>query len=240
MSEGKAKKFWDKEYKEARHFALSDEPADDLEKFGRWLERRGLKAKARESTLTLDRNAFVVDFGCGNGRNLIYLAREFGVRGKGYDISDEAIRQAIKAGEGLPIEWHARTITGEFPDITDESVDFALDMMTSHVLRAAGRATFKKELLRILKPGGILFLKTFLADEDLHAKRLLKEHPADEEDSYMHPKLGVFEHVWTEEKLRAFIEPDFIIHKVEKSFKHMLRGKAWKRRYVVMYCEKNY
>lgn len=240
MSQEQAKKFWNKEYKEATHLALSDEPADDLEKFLRWLDRRAAKPKLRSSALVLDPSSFIVDFGCGNGRNLICASKETGAKGKGYDISDEAILQAKKASVGLPLEWEVRSISGTFPDLKDESVDVALDMMASHVLRARERDVFKAELLRVIRPGGFLFLKTFLADEDLHAKRLLRDNAADEEDSYMHPTLRVFEHVWWEEKLKAFLEPDFIIHKVEKSHKHMIRGKAWKRRYIVMYCEREY
>lgn len=238
--DSKAKKFWNKEYKEATHLALSTEAADDLEKFGRWIERRYAKAKHGQEEPPLRPGAFVVDFGCGNGRNLIYCAKEFGMKGKGFDISEEAIRQAEKAKGTLAISFHVRSIAGSYPELTDGSADLALDMMTSHVLHAEERDVFKQEILRVLKPGGWLFLKTFLADEDLHVKRLLKDHPADEEDSYIHPALGVYEHVWWEAKLRAFLEPEFIVRKVEKSHKHMLRGKAWKRRYVVMYCERSY
>ena len=233
MSHDKAKEFWNKEYKTGEHLALSDEQASDLEKFVRWLDRRS-KGKPPE------REGFVADFGCGNGRNIIYMARELGMKGIGYDISSEAIAQAAKAAAGLPLQFEVRSITGKFPDIKDESVDVVLDMMTSHVLRAAERDEFFGELARIMKPGAWLFLKTFLADEDLHVRRLLRDNPADEEWSYMHPALGVFEHVWTEERLREFLAPNFVIHKIEKSHKHMIRGKAWKRRYIVMYCERDY
>ena len=69
----KHKEFWDKEYKTGEHLALSDEPAEDLEKFTRWAERnfgrRFLNPLAR-----------VLDLGCGNGRNLICLAQNYGMR----------------------------------------------------------------------------------------------------------------------------------------------------------------
>ena len=62
--------FWDQEYAKPEHLALSTEVSEDLEKFTRWLERQ------TKRTL-LNPACSVIDFGCGNGRNLIYLAQQF-------------------------------------------------------------------------------------------------------------------------------------------------------------------
>jgi SAM-dependent methyltransferase len=113
-------------------------------------------------------------------------------------------------------------------------------MMSSHILLSHGRENLRNEILRILKPGGWLFFKSFLLEEDQHAKRLLKEHPGPEENTYIHPEIGVPEYVWTEEALREFYEPFFTLHKLEKSHKHEHRdGSAWKRRTVSAYLQKN-
>jgi len=72
----------------------------------------------------------------------------------------------------------------------------------------------------------------------LNVKRLLRDHPADEENSYIHPELGVYEHVWTEDELHEFFEPYFEIHKVHKSHKHLKRGRAGKRRTISAYLQK--
>ncbi|OGZ08353.1 MAG: hypothetical protein A3C93_02675 [Candidatus Lloydbacteria bacterium RIFCSPHIGHO2_02_FULL_54_17] len=227
---GKHAQFWDKEYRSKEHLALSDSPSEDLEKFCRWAERncgrRFLNPLAR-----------VLDLGSGNGRNLIFLARTYGMRGVGYDISSEATAQARRNSSGLPIEYVTRSIEGTI-DLPDLSVDIVLDMMSSHILDASGREALRGEVLRVLKPEGWLFFKTFLADRDLHAKRLLKEHPSGEEGSYIHPKLGVREHVYTEDELRNFFDGHFEIQKVERSHKHMSRGHAFKRRTVTAYLQK--
>jgi SAM-dependent methyltransferase len=224
--------FWNKEYKTGEHLRLSDEPAEDLEKFCRWAERnfgrRFLNPLAR-----------ALDLGCGNGRNLIFLAQTYGMRGVGYDISSEAIKLAGRASADLPIVYTARSIEGAI-DLPDGSVDVVLDMMTSHFLKEREREALRAEILRVLKPSGWLFYKSFLADQDLHVRRLLKENPADEKDSYIHPELGVYEHVWTEEALREFFAPSFEIHKIERSHKHMKGGKAFKRRTVVAYLQKSF
>lgn len=228
----KHKQFWDKEYKTGEHLQLSDEPAEDLEKFCRFLERNYGKKFLNVTTQALD-------LGSGNGRNLIYLAQTYGMRGTGYDISSEGVKQAEKASEGLLIKYTVRSIEGTL-DMKDSSVDIVLDMMTSHFLKEKERQQLLDEVLRVLKPGGWLFYKSFLADQDMHVRRLLKEHPADEPDAYIHPELGVYEHVWTEESIHEFFAPYFDIHKVERSHKHIRDGKAWKRRTVALYLEKRF
>ena len=228
------REFWNKEYKTSEHLALSSESSDDLEKFTRWNER----AYKREF---LNPHAKVVDLGCGNGRNLIYLAQTFGMKGIGYDISDVAIEAARKASEGLPITYDVRSISEPLP-LPDASQTFVLDMMTSHFLKKAEREALRAEIVRVLKPGGWLFFKSFLADEDLHAARLLREHPADEPGAYIHPALGVYEYAWTEDAVYEFFAGYLELHKFNKSHKHINRGKtgeerAWKRRTFSAYLQ---
>jgi SAM-dependent methyltransferase len=223
--------FWDAEYKNPSHLKLSINPSEDLEKFTRWVLRR-----TREDVFY--QTASVLDVGCGNGRNLIYLAREFGVKGIGYDISKAAIAQAALASKGLPLSYTARSIAGTL-DVPDGSQGLVLDMMTSHFLNKAERENLRNEIFRVLEPGGLLFMKTFLKDEDLHTKRLLAERPGTEAGSYIHPIMGVAEYVYSEEELVDFLREKFIIHKVYRSHQHAFRGQARKRRTITIYAEKD-
>ncbi len=224
--------FWDQEYTKAEHLALSTEASEDLEKFTRWLERQ------TKRTL-LNPTSSAIDFGCGNGRNLIYLAQNFGVRGIGYDSSAAAVKEAIRLSEGLSLTYQTRSIAGQFSDIADESQTFALDMMSSHFLRKDERTMLRDEIHRVLKPGGFLFMKTFCSDGDVHTKRLIAEQPGNEPNSYIHPVIGVQEFVYSEEELYTFLSEKFIIHKTYLSHKHVLRGKARKRRTIAIYAEKD-
>src|SRR6185312_8332910 len=202
------REFWNMEYQTSEHLALSSAPAEDLQKFVRFLERQTKHE-------ILNPRSKVLDLGCGNGRNLIYLAEEFGMRGTGYDISHVAIQEAERASKDLPIQYEVRSIVEPLPQ-PDESVNVVMDMMTSHFLKKAEREALKAEILRVLRTTGWFFFKSFLAEEDLNVKRLLRDHPADEENSYIHPELGVYEHVWTEDEIHEFFEPYFEIHKVHK------------------------
>lgn len=223
--------FWDHEYTEGGHLKLSDEAAEDLKKFCRWLERQ-------HGQEYLNPTVSVTDFGCGNGRNLIYLAEQYGIHGVGYDVSTAAIKIARTASEPYNLTYEARSIAGTFPNLADESQSIVLDMMTSHFLNTAERSQLKREMVRVLKPGGYLFMKTHLGDGDLHTKRLLAQVPAKEPNTYIHPVMGVPEHVYFETALEEFLEPDFDICKVYRSHKHISRGRARKRRTITVYARK--
>jgi len=224
--------FWDNEYKNSDHLQLSTEHSEDLEKFTRWIIRR-----KRGDILGVGQSA--LDVGCGNGRNLIFLSNTFSMQGVGYDISAEAINQATLASRDLPLIYTASSIAGLL-EVSDNSQSLVLDMMTSHFLNEKERLALRDEIHRVLMPGGFLFMKTFLADGDLHTRRLLREFPGKEKYTYIHPVIGVPEYVYTEEVLTEFLAEKFIIHKVYRSHKHVLKGKARKRRTVSIYVEKDF
>ncbi len=226
-----SKAFWNKEYKSGEHLALSTEPSSDLITFVHWAERNA-------EWPAFPKGGFLIDVGCGNGRNIIALAKEAGMKGYGFDISGEAIEQARKAGKGLPIEFETRSAEQNLP-LESESVDVVMDMMTSHFLKKDQREKYFAEVTRVLKPYGWFFFKSFLLDGDHNAKRMINENPAGEEHSYIHPRIGVYEHVWTENELSELFSPHYKIHKMIKSHKHVTdSGQPWKRRTVSLYLEK--
>jgi len=226
------RKFWNKEYKEVKHLSLSSNPSEDLLKFTRWLGRQ-------YNGPYLGQSDTVLDVGCGNGRNLVYLSRTFGVKGVGVDISKEAIVQARDMSKGLPLGYKCQSIIDPIT-LEDGSCSLVLDMMASHVLKEEGRERLLKEIVRVLKPGGWFFFKTFLLDEDRHAGRLLRENPGEEKGTYIHPKSGTPEHVFTEGEIEQILDPYFTIHKISKSHRHILKGKAFKRRSISIYAEKKF
>lgn len=225
-----SKDFWDKEYRTSAHLTLSMNPSEDLERFMRWLERE-FGERYLKTIQT------VADLGCGNGRNLVYLARNFGMRGTGFDISTEAIAQAKKESKDSQIMYNVHSIAKPLP-LENESQALVLDMMTSHFLNQEQRKELIAEVARVLRPDGWLFYKTFLLDEDKRAERLLQESPAAEKGSYIHPKIGVAEHVSTEEEIRELFEDKFFIHKIHKSHRHLAHGRAAKRRSISVYAQK--
>lgn len=260
----KSRTFWNKEYGNPKHLTMSEEVASDLLTFEKWAVRNA-------EWFPFPKDGFVLDVGCGNGRNIIPLCAEYDMKGLGLDISGTAVEQARKAlekrskdrtdedGEVVPgkhvdIEFKTQS-AGEPFQLEDQSVDVVLDMMTSHYLRKAEREVYVAELARVTKPYAWLFFKTFIVEGDLHIKRLIQEHPdtgevitdekgniigniPPEENSYIHPKIGVYEHVFTESEIVDLYTPYFVIHKMIKSYKHIKDGKAFKRRTVSVYMER--
>ncbi len=223
--------FWDSEYQNPEHLALSTSPGEDFEKFIRWLSRGEWASLLQETTLA-------VDLGCGNGRHLTYLANAFGMRGYGADTSAAAIAKARELATDLPITYTVAGMDAPVP-LPDASATLTLDMMASHYLNAKGRLALRDEFYRLLKPGGFLLMKTFLRDGDLHSDRLIESAPGPEADSYIHPVIGVAEYVYREEVLLPFLEERFIIHKVYRSHKHAFHGRARKRRTITIYAQKD-
>jgi ubiquinone/menaquinone biosynthesis C-methylase UbiE len=228
----KHQQFWDNEYKTSEHLSLSTEPAEDLEKFTRWLDRN-------HEVITLSDGETVLDLGSGNGRNIIYLAKNFPIKGVGYDISGTATKQATERArsEHIDVEFITRSIAGKI-DLADESCTLVLDMMTSHYLNQSERLLLRDEVFRVLKPGGFYFLKSFLLEGDLHVKRLFNNFPGKEKNSYIHPKIGVEEHVLSLSEIEECYESVFWLKRLYKSHKHMTQGRAFRRRTVALYFQK--
>lgn len=229
------KAFWNKEYANATHLALSDEPAEDLLTFARWAERNS-------EWYPFPQGGMVLDLGCGNGRNLIWLCDNARMKGLGIDSSAVAIEQASKSTKSNTMKFEVGSIADPIP-LPDQSVDVVFDMMTSHFLNQAERESMMKELVRVMKPYGWLFMKTFVLDGDTHAKRLINDHRAEKavwgENTYLHPRIKVAEHVFTESELQELLRPYFKIHKMLKSYKHVTKdGKPHKRRTISIYAER--
>jgi SAM-dependent methyltransferase len=222
-------------------FSIFVWPCADLEKFVRFLER---EYKGQQP---INKNTKFVDAGCGNGRNSFFLAETYGAHGIAYDISGEAIKQANRkllkldprSSGKVDIAFSVQNLNEGIP-AEDGTQDLVIDAVASHVLRHNERILFRNEVKRVLSAGSYYFLKSLLLDDDSHAKQMIKDYGANagEENSYIHPTMGIFEHVPTEEELVKFYEEDFYIDKIERSFAHRVNGRANKRRYIVMYLRK--
>ena len=237
--------FWNKEYQTGEHLAMSTEPSGDMLTFVKWVQRNS-------EWPPFPKNGLIIDAGCGNGRNIVPLCGEYNMRGIGIDISGTAIEQAkamskekgitkvepdAKVEKKERIKFYVQSLAEKIP-AEDQSVDVFLDMMTGHFLKEDERKEYVKEVARVMKPYGWMFFKTFVLDSDSHAIRLIKENPAGEHNSYIHPRIDVYEHVFTDDEIIELFSPYFKIYKMIKSYKHIKDGKAYKRRTISVYMEK--
>lgn len=234
QGQSKGKTFWEHEYQDASHLAMSHNPSSDMMEFMRWSDRQ-----KDELDRVVDEPR-VLDIGCGNGRNVHFLETASGATGAGFDISQEAIYQAQKEAKN-PDQFVVHDLhTFPYP-AGDQSADLVLDMMSSHVLNSEERVEMRKEIDRILMPGGFIFYKTFLLDGDANAKEMIGKRPGDEKNSYVHHRIGHTEYVLSQQGIIDEIEGHgWIIHKLSKSHRHMIKGQKGKRRTISVYIQKPY
>lgn len=220
---------WEQEYQNPQFLTLGTEPLSNVRHFMKWLRRKQ----------KVDTSDFVVlDNGCGNGKNLKYIVEEFAESGTGYDISETAIVTARELSQGLPIQYFTQSFTDELP-VSDNSIDLALDITASHVLSESERVDYTAELVRKIKSGGYLFLRTLCLEGDKNAKNLIKQFPGKNNQSYILPGTGIEETVFTWQNIVDVYEKDFTILFHEKTTGYQKWGnQSYKRNYWIVYLQK--
>ena len=145
-----------------------------------------------------------VEFGCGEGRNAIFLARK-GIDVVAIDSSDIAISNAKNEAEGFK---NVRFICSNFltVDFEDRKYDLVIDSGMFHHLAPHRRLQYRELLKEILKEDGYFVLLCFSADEG-GAEEL------DDLEFYTKRNTGVS---FSEQRLRDFFGTDFEIISIEK------------------------
>ncbi len=100
--------------------------------------------------------AVVLDLGCGNGRHVVYLARE-GLRVFGLDSAPEALGLArgwLEA-EGLTADLRLHSMTEPLP-YADAFFDAVVSIQVIHHAKLGAIRRIVEEIRRILKPEGLV------------------------------------------------------------------------------------
>jgi SAM-dependent methyltransferase len=104
-----------------------------------------------------DRDATVIDLGCGHGA-LVYLAREAGYRNvTGVDLSREQVAEAQRLGIEGVVQGDLMDTLGSLPDDSQDAV-VAFDVIEH--FRRDELLPFVDEVRRVLKPGGRWIIHT--------------------------------------------------------------------------------
>jgi SAM-dependent methyltransferase len=101
------------------------------------------------------RDKVVLDFGCGSGEEVIPL-RQRGAHVIGIDISPDLIAVARKRLQKYGLDADLRVGSAYETQLADGSVDVVFCMSLLHHLELD---RVKKEILRVLKPGGLFIFK---------------------------------------------------------------------------------
>lgn len=226
---------WEKEYKSRRMLSPSNVPQADVVRFAKWLKKQN---RQLDRAWDFDRLT-VLDLGSGTGRNAFYFA-DRGSKAIGYEVSDTALSYARKFAEEVEpsIEYKKQDIGSKYP-LPDASVDVILDVTSSNSLTDAARKTYLSEMHRVLKPGGLVFVRALSKEGDRHAKELIIRSPGPDLDTYIHPDLHITEKVFTRESFLETYEPYFKVVGLERIEHYAtVAGRKYKRQYWLAYLQK--
>lgn len=106
-----------------------------------------------------------LDLGCGTGTNCIYLARH-GWEVVGVDFSAVAIHRARRKARRAGV--NCRFYRADVTDLSflEGFFDLALDIGCLHGVPGQKRPPYAAEILRLVRPGGLYLLYTFLPRPD--------------------------------------------------------------------------
>jgi len=112
------------------------------------------------------KDIFILDLGCGYGRNAIFLAKNLPCHILGLDNSQAAIDLATQSLKGT-LEKKIEFLCYDFTNVSDKyDVIFVSNLY--QVLKPQERTKLRETIKRCLKPDGILFLSTFSVSDPEH------------------------------------------------------------------------
>jgi len=135
--------FWEQAYRDPDAVAFSKGPTADIAEFHH----------------IIPSGSAILDVGCGEGRNAIFLAG-LGHRAEGFDLSEAGIAkaQAIAQAQGLDIRFWAQDLTAfEFA----QDYDVILSHGVLHLPEKPARDAFIRRAQAHTKPGGLHFIGVF-------------------------------------------------------------------------------
>lgn len=228
-------KVWDQEYRESTFLTKDNVPQKDVVRFMQFLK------KARKLSINEENGGdiCVLDLGSGTGRNSFYLS-ELGAVVTGIEISQTAIALAKQNGQnaGLSIQYIHHSMGDVFP-FQENRFDIVLDITSSNSLTLSERGTYLSETHRVMKDGAYFFVKALCKDGDENAKKLLKEVPGSERDTYIMPHTGIVERVWSKEDFVSTYEKYFTILQLERKTTYTrMNNRVYKRNFWLCYMQK--
>ena len=150
-------------------------------------------------TLNISGAKRVLDLGCGTGRHVVYLAKK-GFSVFGLDHSPEAIRASLEwlSVENLEADLRAHDMTTRLP-FEDDFFDAVVSIQVLHHAVIATIKQIVREVTRVLKPGGFLFVTVPTMKNQGNAFEQVEKSTFVPLDG---PEMGLPHHYFTPKELR--------------------------------------
>jgi MPBQ/MSBQ methyltransferase len=141
---------------------------------------------------TLPQGSTLLDVGCGIGGSSRMLAREYGFTVTGVTISPEQVQ---RAQELTPEGVNARFQVDDALSLSFPDASFDVVWSVEAGPHMPNKAIFAKELMRVLKPGGILVLADWNQRDDRQKPLNFWERPVMRQllDQWSHPEFASIE-----------------------------------------------
>ena len=179
----------------------------------------------------------VLDIGCGNGRNSIFLALK-GCVVEAVDASPAALsllrQRASEAHVHDVISVKNLLLEGAWPFPTDH-FGLTLDSYVfCHILDARPREEFRHELYRVTRPNGMVYTAAFGVDDEYYAELREKSGPIVED-----PRNGVVKRLYTEQEFHDFFAERFrVLYQTTFRFQDDVQGKIYRRSILTLMLKK--
>lgn len=165
------------------------------------------------------KNAY--EFGCGEGRNAIYLAKN-DIYTEAYDLSEIAIENARKNARESNVERVVFKAENIFElDLRNKRFDLVIDSGIFHHLTPHRRLQYRDIVSNILTENGYFILLCFAAGED-------GADEVDDYDFYRRKQTGV---AFTEERLKEFWGEKFGVVDLHKG-ENIVDNQMWESEYL--------
>lgn len=145
----------------------------------------------------------VLDFYCGTGRNAIFLSKE-GFDVYGFDRSRFALKVARKKQKDVnsKVKFKCHELDGELP-YKDSMFDAVIIVRALYQAKLKTIRDYVREIGRITKPGGYVYLESNQNFRDWHTKEHRKKVRRVGLRTYQYKDNGSFYHFFTEKEIRA-------------------------------------
>ncbi len=187
--------------------------------------------------LNLESFKRVLDSGCGNGRNAIYLARK-GCEVFGVDISSTAVSKAREKVESLRfsdrVHIHKESMLNPLP-FPPGHFDLVLDSYVFCHFFDSDRDKYRHNIRLLTRSAGYFILSVF-PPEDGYYGPMLKVSPV--EPIVRDPSNDIAKRLYIERELEEFFSPDFrVVYATTLRFEDVVRTKTYVRRVLtVVFC----
>jgi SAM-dependent methyltransferase len=186
-------------------------------------------------------NSKVLDAGCGNGRNAVYLASN-GSTVIASDFAPTAISSVRTLSRNVGLEdrvFPARVdLADDFP-FADGAFDCCLDSYVScHFAQDVSFRRYWREITRVTRRRGYIF-SSFFSTDDEYYQGLLRDK-ASRYQLVIDPNNGITKRIYDEEEFKSiFSSPLSIVYFTKFQFTDRVLGRDYRRSLLVVLLQKD-